>query len=99
MTAPTKRVITDHLTRSGATKKQATTWAPFLHGLDWPILKPLVQMAINAHVHPALAAGMVARSTGDEHVRAILTTQLESKAGLSSKGTPGGDTTTPTLQG
>jgi hypothetical protein len=80
MTAPTKRVITDHLTRAGAPKQQIKTWAAFLHGLDWPIINPIVRMAIASHAHPALAAGMVARSTRDENIRATLTTHLESKA-------------------
>lgn len=80
MTTPTRRVIADHCTRAGANTKQATAWAGFLHGLDWPTIKPLVQIARNSNVHVALAAGMAARSTQDETVRATLTAHLEAKA-------------------
>jgi hypothetical protein len=80
MTAPTRRVITDHLERTGATKQQATTWARFLHGLDWDTIKPLALMAINTRVHPALATGMVIRTTKDENIRSELIAHLESKA-------------------
>lgn len=79
MTAPTKRVITDHLTRAGAPKQHAKTWAAFLHGLDWPIIKPLVRIAIASNIHPALAAGMTARTTSDENIRALLLAHLQTK--------------------
>jgi hypothetical protein len=79
MTAPTKRVITDHLERAGATKKQATTWGAFLHGLDWDTIKPLTQIAVTSHVHPALAAGMVIRTTQDDTIKTTLTAHLETK--------------------
>lgn len=88
MTAPTKRVIADHLTRAGATPQQAKQWATFLHGLDWPIIKPLTQMAINTHMHPALAAGMVARSTRDENIKATLQGHLETKGAALTEGIP-----------
>jgi hypothetical protein len=87
MTAPTKRVIATHLKGKGATTKQADTWASFLHGLDWAVIKPIAQIAINSHVHPALAAGMVARTTSDEDIRATLQAHLESKAGALNEGT------------
>lgn len=80
MTKPTAKVITDHCTRAGTTEKQAKLWAKFLHGLDWNIIKPLVQMSTSTGTHPALAAGMVARSTQDGNVRAALTAHLEAKA-------------------
>lgn len=84
---PTKRVIADHCTRAGVTEKQAKTWAAFLHGLDWPIIKPLVHMARSAHTHPALAAGMVARSTQDAAIRNTLVAHLESKGPTQQEGT------------
>jgi len=80
MTAPTKRVITDHLERAGVTTQQATTWATFLHGLDWDTIKPLTRMATGSNVHPALAAGMVIRTTQDDTIRATLQAHLETKA-------------------
>jgi hypothetical protein len=86
MAKPTKRVITGHLERAGATKKQANTWATFLHGLDWDTIKPLARIAVSSHVHPALAAGMVIRSTKDDTVRATLTTHLEAKAEREGEG-------------
>lgn len=79
-TKPTVKVITNHCTRAGATEKKAKAWAKFLHGLDWDTIKPLVQIARNSKVHVALAAGMAARSTSDETVRATLVTHLEAKA-------------------
>lgn len=79
MTKPTLKVIADHCTRAGVNAKQAKAWARFLHGLDWPIIKPLVHMAHSAHVHPALAAGMVIRSTSDEQIKATLQAHLEAK--------------------
>lgn len=81
MGTPTKRVITDHCTRAGATDKQAKQWAGFLHGLDWDTIKPLVRMAHSAHVHPALAAGMAIRASADESIKTTLLTHLEAKAG------------------
>lgn len=80
MTQPTVKVIADHCTRAGATEKQAKQWAKFLHDLDWDTIKPLTQMALASNVHPALAAGMAARSTSDETVRATLIAHLEAKA-------------------
>lgn len=80
MTQPTVKVITDHCTREGANSKQAKAWAKFMHGLDWDTIKPLTQMALASNVHPALAAGMVIRSTQDENVRDVLTAHLEAKA-------------------
>ena len=80
MTAPTKRVITDHLTRARVDKAQASTWATFLHGLDWDTIKPLVRIATGSNVHPALAAGMVIRTTQDDTIRATLQAHLETKA-------------------
>lgn len=95
MTKPTVKVITDHCARAGASAKQAKAWAKFLHGLDWPVIKPLVQIALGSRTHVALAAGMIARSTQDEHTRAILTGHLETKAGTQQQGT--GETSgTPT---
>lgn len=88
MTSPTRKVITDHCTRAGATVKQAKQWASFLHGLDWPLIKPLVQIALGSRAHVALAAGMVARSTQDENIRAILTTHLETKGAAQQEGAP-----------
>lgn len=88
MSKPTVKVIAGHCTRAGATEKEAKTWARFLHGLDWPIIKPLVQIALNSHVHPALAAGMVARSTQDEDIRATLVAHLEAKAAREDQDTP-----------
>jgi len=79
MTKPSKKVITDHCTRSGATVQQAKTWAGFLHGLDWNLVKPLVQLAVNTNMHPALAAGMVANRTSDEQTKATITAHLEAK--------------------
>lgn len=87
MTKPTKRVIADRLARAGATAKQAKQWAKFLHGLDWSIINPLVRMAIDAHVHPALVAGMTARSTRDESIGATLRAHLEAKAEALNEGT------------
>jgi hypothetical protein len=80
VTAPTKRVIADHLTRAHVDKAQASTWATFLHGLDWDTIKPLVRIAIASHAHPALAAGMVIRTTKDDTIKATLQTHLETKA-------------------
>jgi len=80
MTAPTKRVIGSHLERAGVTTQQAATWATFLHGLDWDTIKPLTRIATGSHVHPALAAGMVIRTTQDDTIRATLTAHLETKA-------------------
>lgn len=88
MTKPTAKVITNHCVRVGVTEQQAKVWAKFLHGLDWPIIKPLVHMAHSAHVHPALAAGMVTRSTQDDNIRAILTTHLETKGAAQQEGAP-----------
>lgn len=79
MTRPTANVIQRHLARHGVTTKNQHTWAQFLHGLDWPLIKPLVSMAVSSRVHPALAVGMVIRSTKDEGVRATLTQHLEAK--------------------
>jgi len=81
MTKPTRKVITDHCTRAGAGAKQAKAWAEFLHGLDWPIIKPLVQIAIGSRAHVALAAGVTVRSTQNENTRAALTAHLGTKAG------------------
>jgi len=81
MTTPTLKVITAHCTRAGATGPQAKAWARFLHGLDWDTIKPLVTMAANAHTHPALAAGVVIRTTKDDTIKATLTHHLEAKAG------------------
>ena len=81
MTKPSKKVIADHCTRAGATEKQAKQWASFLHGLDWDTIKPLVKMATSAHTHPALAVGLVIRSSSDETIKATLLTHLEAKAG------------------
>jgi hypothetical protein len=80
MTIPTKRVIAGHCTRTGATQQQAKQWASFLHGLDWNLIKPLVQIAKAANVHPALAAGNVIRTTRDDTVKTTLTQHLETKA-------------------
>ena len=93
MSKPTKRVITDHLTRAGTTEKQAKRWGKFLHGLDWSIINPLVRMAIDAHIHPALVAGMTARSTRDENIRATLQAHLEAKAEALNEGTASAGTT------
>lgn len=79
MAKPTRKVIADRLTRAGVTERHVKPWSTFLHGLDWPILKPLVQLALNSHVHPALAAGMVIRSTNDEQIKATLQAHLEAK--------------------
>lgn len=80
MTSPTKKVIAAHCAKAGATEKQANTWATFLHGLDWSIIKPLVQIAQGTGAHPALVAGTAARTTGDDTVRATLTAHLEAKS-------------------
>lgn len=88
MTKPTPKVIHGHCARAGVTEKQAKAWAKFLHGLDWPIIKPLVHMAHSSHTHPALAAGMVARSTQDEAIRRTLVTHLESKGPAQQEGAP-----------
>jgi hypothetical protein len=80
MTKPTLNVIADHCTRAGATNKQAKTWASFLHGLDWDTIKPLAKIAVDSHTHPALAAGMVIRSSTDENIKATLLAHLEAKA-------------------
>lgn len=78
-TKPTRKVLADHLTRAGIPTKHVKTWAAFLHGLDWDTVKPLTQIALNAGVHPALAAGVVARETQNETIRDILITHLEAK--------------------
>lgn len=88
MTKPTRKVLADHLIRAGVPKKHAKPWAAFLHGLDWDTIKPLTQIALNANVHPALATGMVIRSTTNEDIRAALQAHLESKQGDSTKGAP-----------
>lgn len=88
MTEPTVKVITDHCTRAGATEKQAKAWARFLHGLDWDTIKPLVTMSAKARVHPAIAAPMAARSTGDEQMRSLLEGHIESKAPTSGQHGP-----------
>lgn len=80
MTKPSKKIITDHCTRAGATVQQAKQWASFLHGLDWDTIKPLVKMTTASHTHPALAAGMVIRTSKDETIKATLLAHLEAKA-------------------
>lgn len=80
MASPTRKVIQAHCARAGATEQQAKTWAAFLHGLDWPIIKPLVQMARGTGAHPAIAAGITARTTQDHGIRDLLVAHLEAKA-------------------
>lgn len=93
MTAPTKRVIRDHLKRKGVKDRYLTSWADFLHGLDWPAIRPLAQIAAHTHVHPAIAAAKTIQFTQDENMRALLQGHLESKA-THTEATP-----TPTPQG
>lgn len=80
MTKPSKKVITDHCTRTGTTEKQAKQWATFLHGLDWNTIKSLVQIAKGTGAHPALAAGNVIRTTRGDTVKTALSQHLEAKA-------------------
>lgn len=61
-----------------ATKGQ-TDWANFLHGLPWHIIRPLVQIAVNSHTHPALALGTVAITTGDAEIRRVAHDHLAAK--------------------
>jgi len=88
---PTKRVIRDHLARTGVKPRHRHAWATFLHGLDWPIIKPLTQIAVNTNVHPAIAAAKIIQFTQDESTRVLLQGHLESKAA----NTEGAPTSTP----
>lgn len=88
MSIPTTRAIRAHLASQGVRGKRLTDWSQFLAGLDWAIIKPLASMALHAGTHPALAAGLTARSTGDDHIRAALLGHLETKAGRDNRGTP-----------
>ncbi|GAA2159325.1 hypothetical protein [Glycomyces lechevalierae] len=88
---PTKRVIRDHLARTSVKPRHRHAWADFLHGLDWPVIKPLTQIAVNTNVHPAIAAAKIIQFTQDEHTRALLQEHLEAKAGH----TEGAHTSTP----
>jgi len=87
MTKPTLKVIATHCTNVGVTEQQAKAWARFLHGLDWDTIKPLVTMAASTHAHPALAAGVVIRTTKDDTIKATLLHHLETKS-RQDPGTP-----------
>jgi len=88
MTKPTKRVIRDHLQRIGVKSRYRHAWADFLHGLEWQQLRPLAQIAVNTHVHPAIAAAKIIQFTQDNDVRALLQGHLESKAALTESTPP-----------
>lgn len=80
MTAPTRKVIRDHLARKGVPARYQRDWAAFLHGLDWPVLRPLVQISVNTKVHPAITAAKVAEYTQDQGTRALLQGHIRTKA-------------------
>lgn len=80
MSIPTTKAIRTHLTARGVPAAKRDLWARFFTGLDWSIIKPLAGMAINAHTHPALAAGLVIRKTQNRSVAETLTAHLEAQA-------------------
>lgn len=94
MSKPTTTAIRTYLAGHGVNTKNVHTWATFLTGLDWKIIKPLVQMATSSGVHPALAAGMVAQRTSDQQTQATLLAHLETKGSNTSRGHTSGETTT-----
>lgn len=67
------------LTRFKRPTGEARSWARFLTGLDWSHIRPLVQMAVAARVHPAVSMGMVAAHTDDSAVAATFAAHLEAK--------------------
>lgn len=75
MTTPTQHEIQQWL----PTAKGQTDWASFLDGLPLHIIRPLVQIAVNSHTHPALALGTVAITTGDPEVRRVAQQHLAAK--------------------
>lgn len=90
MSIPTTKAIKTKLAQRGVKHKDLDSWAAFLQGLNWNIINPLIKMAVNSKVHPALAAGLTARSTGDQTIKATLQAHLETKAGHDKGGAPSG---------
>jgi hypothetical protein len=80
MSKPATKAIRTRLQQRSVPAKNLDTWARFLTCLDWQIINSLVRMALSSGTHPALAAGLTARTTRDENVKATLTTHLEAKA-------------------
>lgn len=90
MSKPTTKAIKTKLTQHNVKTKDIASWASFLTGLDWRIINPLVKMAVNAHTHPAIAAGLTANATRDQGIKATLTAHLERRAANNEGGTPTG---------
>lgn len=86
MSKPTTPAIKAHLQRNKAPTKHLDTWARYLQGLDWSIIRPLAQIAINSRAHPSLATGMVIRSTKDEAIAETLRVHLKARAKLTDRG-------------
>lgn len=80
MSKPTTKAIRAKLEQRGVPAANVNPWASFLTGLDWSIINPLVRMALDSGTHPALAAGLTARTTREENIAATLKTHLEAKA-------------------
>jgi hypothetical protein len=55
-------------------------WAGFLDGLPWRYMRPLVTIAVNAKVHPALALGTAIVHSADQEFRRVGTAHLARKA-------------------
>jgi hypothetical protein len=55
-------------------------WAAFLTGLPWTYLRPIVTIAVNSKVHPALAMGTAVAYSTDQAFREVATRHLQSKA-------------------
>ncbi len=94
MSKPATKAIRARLAQRGVPDANLDTWARFLTGLDWAVINPLTKMSIGSGVHPALAAGMTARTTRDDTTRDLIVCHLEAKAGGSGS-TPEGQGTTP----
>lgn len=85
MSKPTTPAIRSHLERHKVKSQDLDKWARYLQGLDWSIIKPLAQIAINSNVHPSLAAGMIIRSTRDQAVADTLRVHLKARQKITAK--------------
>lgn len=63
----------------GMAQAKAHEWATFLAGLPWTYVKPVVQIAVNSHNHPATALATAATFSSD--VEFVATAQRHLEAG------------------